>query len=146
MRKSIYLHMIWAALMLGGVVIDAIGSVTAHADDKERHNFGIEVDKSAGTVSNVHYLYGELGWRERAAASPGGAFATVGYVATLPDEFEISWYTKSNIYYHFKIPVRAQIKAEIKDKTVLFVIMDDHVEGFIVTHLQNYHSERERFY
>ena len=48
--------------------------------------------------------------------------------------------------YEFKVPVRSKVASDIKGKTVLFVIMQDHVEGFVSTPLPNFKDKLDRFY
>lgn len=75
-----------------------------------------------------------------------GARGTVISPMSIPDEFEISWETQEGKRYEFKVPVRSKVPSDIKGKTVLFVIMQDSVEGYVVTHLPNFQDKRERFY
>lgn len=134
--------------LVGGFFIMGLSgcAMAEGSGNKLRHGFSIAVGKNQPTVKNVRYLYGDLGWREIKVAAPPGALSTLVATMTIPDDFAISWDTQTGQHYDFKIPVRSKMPADIKGKTILFVIMQDHVEGFVVTDLPNFKESRERFY
>lgn len=114
--------------------------------EKIYHAFAIEVGKGVPKVKNVRYLYGDLGWRESAVMAFPGSGSIIRSQMIIPDNFEISWETQEGKRYEFKVPVRSKVPSDIKGKSVLFVIMQDHVEGFVVTPLPNFQEKREQFY
>lgn len=113
--------------------------------EKVYHWLRVEVGKGMPMVKSIRYLYGDLGWRERGAMQ-AGVGDSVNSVMTIPDTFEISWETEDGKRYEFKVPVRSKVPVDIKGKKVLFVIMQDHVEGYVRTPLPNFQDKRDRFY
>jgi hypothetical protein len=114
--------------------------------EKVYHGYAIEVGDGVPAVTNIKYRYGVLRWEEARIAAPPAPFTTVRAPMTIPEEFLISWDTKDGKHYDVKVPVRSKVPADIKGKTILFVIMQDHIEGFVATPLANFQDRLERFY
>ena len=115
-------------------------------DEKVYHGFSIRVGIGAPEARNIRYRYGDLGWRDAIVSAPPAGIETVRTPMVVPNDFEISWETPEGNHYEFKVPVRSKISSDIKGKTVLFEIMKDHVEGYLVTPLPNFQDKSERFY
>lgn len=96
-------------------------------------------------ANKIRYRYGDLGWREKGAAQ-AGIGVTIRSLMTIPDEFEISWESESGKRHEFKVLVRSRIKADLKGKTILFVIKEESVEGYVATRLPNFRDQLDRFY
>lgn len=130
---------------LGGITILGLGACASVETGRVYHRFTIEVGRGMRPIKNLRYLYGDLGWRQTPAAEPPGALSSLSGVMLLPDEFEISWESETGQSYKFKIPVHSKLPGSVKNKTVRFVIMGDHVEGYLGA--RNGLEERfERFY
>ncbi len=130
--------------------------VTYEPDEEVYHTFLLSVDSSVKEVRNLRYHYGSFGWLEDPREKSGPVADNTASI-TVPDFFEISWDAENGQHYSFSIPVRSKIKAGAlgKSNSVLFVIMSDHVEGYIETStrkvnpktgLKYYDRTRERFY
>jgi hypothetical protein len=136
------------AALTGGIIMTGTSgcAMAGTSTEKVDHELALEVGKGVPKVANIRYRYGELGWRERAVMAFPGSGSRVSSTMVVPDDFEISWETQEGKRYDFKVPVRSKLPSGIKGKTVLFVIMQDHVEGYVVTPLPNFQEKRERFY
>lgn len=122
------------------------GCAAAGANAKVRHGLEIEVDKSVGEAKNIRYTYGdELVDQKRPSAIAIGAFMAYISPMHIPEQFAISWETLDGKQHEAKIPVRSRLHSSIKNKTIVFVIMQDHVEGYIGISTP-YGQKRERFY
>lgn len=122
------------------------GCAAAGPNAKVRHELQIEVDKSVGRAVNIRYTYGdEIVNQTRPAAIPIGAFENYTAPMHIPDEFEISWETQDGKKHEAKVPVRSRLPGSVENKTVLFVIMQDHIEGYVAIYTP-YGQKRERFY
>ncbi|BEV71365.1 hypothetical protein THUN1379_08470 [Paludibacterium sp. THUN1379] len=124
----------------------AIMGCAAGPNDKVRHGLEIEVDKSVGKATNIRYTYGdELVDETRPVAIAIGSFTT--YIARMhiPEEFHISWETSDGTKHDAKVPVRSRLSGSIENKDIVFVIMADHVEGYVGVWTP-YGQKRERFY
>jgi hypothetical protein len=144
--KQLWLRSILA--LAGGIfIVNTSGCAMAEGSaEKIYHGFAIEVGDGLPAVKNVRYLYGDLGWREIKIAAPPGALSTLFLSMTIPEECQIYWETQEGKQYEFKVPVRSKVRSSIKGKTALFIIMHDHVEGYVSTSLPNFQEKRERFY
>lgn len=122
------------------------GCAAAEPNAKVRHGLEIEVDKSVGRAVNIRYTYGDefVNETKPSARAIGPMFS---YVAPMhiPEEFEISWETQDGKKHTAKVPVRSRLPGSVADKTVLFVIMQDHIEGYVAISTP-YGQKRERFY
>jgi hypothetical protein len=123
-----------------------VGCATNDANGRVRHGLEIEVDKSLGRATNIRYTYGdEMVDQSRPIAIAIGAFVT--YIASMrvPEEFRISWETLGGIKHEAIVPIRDSIRGSIENKNIVFVIMQDRVEGYVgVT--TPYGQKRQRFY
>ena len=111
-----------------------------------RHGLEIEVNKSLGKATSIRYTYGvEIVDQVRPVAIAIGAFTT--YVASMhvPEDFRISWETADGGKHEAKVPVRSAIPGSLANKTIVFVLMQDHVQGYIGVSTP-YGQKRERFY
>jgi hypothetical protein len=109
------------------------------------HGFGLEVGSGLGVVRNMRYRYGELGWQSRPAAK-AGVGTTMRLTMEVPEEFEISWETEDGVHHEATVPVRSRLSGSIEGKLILFVIMQNEVQGFVLTSSSTYGSKRERFF
>jgi len=118
----------------------------AGINSKVLHELQIEVSKKVGRALNIRYTYGSEFVNET-VPSAGSVAAFENYTAPMliPDEFEISWETEDGKKHQAKVPVRSRLPGSVENKSVIFVIMPDHVEGFIGTSTP-YGQTRERFY
>lgn len=123
------------------------GCATAGAEDRIYHTLQIEVDKSVGLATNIRYTYGtelvdqyitERGWI-------GGPFENYTAPMLIPEKFNISWETLDGKKHEENIPLLSKLPGSVKNKTILFVIMNDHVEGFIAISTP-YGPQKTRFY
>jgi len=113
-------------------------------EQKVRNGFELTVDKSVSEVKNIRFHYGDLGWMERAGATAGGG-STWRMEMIVPENFEISWETIDGTPRRAVIPVKTRLPGSVKDKTVLFLIMQDHVEAYLAVSTPS-GQMRERFY
>jgi hypothetical protein len=124
---------------LGGCAASTQNSYVYHA-------FALEVDKSAGHVANIRYTYGdELPDETKPSAKPGIPYDTHFAPMQIPEEFKISWETQDGKKHEARVPVRSRISSSVKNKTILFLIMYESIEGYIETDTP-YGPKRERFY
>jgi len=133
-------------LLGAGLMSMLNGCAAAGANAKVRHGLEIEVHKSVGEAKNIRYTYGdELVAQVRPSAIAIGAF--MSYIAPMhiPEEFEISWETQDGKKHEAKVPVRSRLPGSVENKTIVFVIMSDHVEGYVAASTP-YGEKRERFY
>ncbi|ANC42913.1 hypothetical protein A6P55_00145 [Pandoraea pnomenusa] len=63
----------------------------------------------------------------------------------VPEEFEISWETLDGRTHEAKVPVRSRLQGTVENKTIIFVIMQNHIEGYVGVSTP-YGQKRERFY
>lgn len=140
-RRPILLVLVCVALMS---VLDGCAAVGPNV--KVRHGLEIEVDKSVGRVVNIRYTYGDefVNETKPSARAIGSMFS---YVAPMyiPERFEISWETQDGKKHEAKVPVRSRLPGSMENKTVLFVIMQDHIEGYVAISTPS-GQKRERFY
>lgn len=123
-----------------------VGCAIAGPNDKVRHGLEIEVDKSVGKAINIRYTYGdEFVDQTRPAAIAIGPFTTYIAPMHIPEEFQINWETTDGAKHEAKVPVRSRLPGSIENKSVIFVIMPDHVEGYVGVSTP-YGQKRERFY
>jgi len=108
------------------------GCATAGAQDKVYHTLEILVDKSVGKAFNIKYTYGEE-FIDYIKPSAGSVTPFSSYTAPMriPDEFKISWETQDRQKHEARVPVLSKLPDSVKNQTILFVIMPDHVEGFV---------------
>lgn len=130
---------------LGGVLMTSMGACASIETGRVYHRFSIGVGTGMRPVKNLRYLYGDLGWRAHSIAEPVGALSSLSGVMSVPELFEVSWESDTGHSYTFKIPVRSKLPGSVKDKTVRFTIMDDHVEGYLGTR-DGLEERFERFY
>nr|WP_143029100.1 hypothetical protein [Massilia sp. PDC64] len=123
-----------------------VGCAVAGPNDRVRYALEIEVDKSLGKTTNIRYIYGdELVDQVRPIAIAIAPFTS--YIATMhiPEEFQISWETIDDAKHEAEVPVRSRLLSSIEHKSIVFVIMPDHVEGYVGVSTP-YGQKRERFY
>lgn len=133
--------------LIGCVAMIGMGACSAGNDgEKAYYGFEVKLGKSVGELHNVKYHYGDLGWRDAKIATPPGSVELVRSLMTVPETFEVSWDNEDGQHYAFTVPVRSKIAEDLNKKKVVFVIMEDHVEGYVSTPLPNYRESRERFY
>jgi len=122
------------------------GCTAVGPNEKVRHGLEIEVDKSVGRAVNIRYTYGDefVNSTKPSAIAIGPMFT---YIAPMriPEEFEISWETQDGKQHEATVPVRGRLPGSVENKTVLFVIMQDHIEGYVSVSTP-YGPKRERFY
>ncbi len=125
--------------------MSTIEACAADPNKKVRHGFELDVDKSVGKAINVRFTYGEelKDQGPKTMGFPGGM--THRTEMRIPEEFEISWETMDGNKHTAKVPVRSLLPGSIEDKKVLFVIFQDHIEGYVSTYTP-YGPKRERFY
>lgn len=123
-----------------------VGCVSAEPGAKVYHGLQIEVSKIVGQANNVRYTYGDefVNASKPSAGSIGPMFV---YVAPMrvPDEFEITWETLDGKTHGAKVPVRSRLPGSVENKNLIFVIMPDHVEGYLGVSTPS-GQKRERFY
>lgn len=133
--------------LIGVGMMSAItGCAAAGPESKVYHRFQLEVHKSAVQVSNVRFTYGDdfvdtVVPVARAIAS----FEDYSAPMRVPDEFHISWETQDGKKHEEKVPVRHRVPGSLENKSIIFVIMPDHMEGYIGVSTP-YGQKRERFY
>ena len=128
------------------LVYAVAGCAATEVNGRVRHGLEIEVDKSLGRATKIRYTYGdEIVDQARPTAIAIGAFTT--YVASMPipEEFRISWETPDGGMHEAIVPVRRFIRGSIANKNIVFVIMQDCVEGYVGVDTP-YGHKRERFY
>lgn len=116
---------------IGGMTMTGTGACASVEAGRVYHHFAIQVGRGMRPIRNLRYLYGDLGWRENPVAAPIGTLSSLSGVMSVPEEFEVNWESETGKSYSFKIPVRSKLLGSVKDKTVRFVIMGDHVEGYL---------------
>jgi hypothetical protein len=123
-------------LMIGVLLMIACAANTDpyyKTDESVYYGFDFYVGNDVHGIRNINYLYGQLGHHNIAFLSMPGSVTTDITTMCVPDVFEISWDNESGVHYEFKVPVRSKITKNIQDKELRFVVMNDHVEGYIVT-------------
>jgi hypothetical protein len=133
-------------LIGAGTISLLTGFAMAEPNSKVYHGLQIEVNKSVGMVLNIRYTYGSAFVNET-LPSAGSFAAFENYTAPMliPDEFEISWETQDGKKHQANVPVRSRLPGSVENKSVIFVIMPDHVEGYVGV-FTPYGQKRERFY
>ncbi|MHA4866187.1 hypothetical protein ACXZ1M_00620 [Duganella sp. PWIR1] len=122
------------------------GCAIAGKNDKVYHGLQIEVHRSVGKVFNVRYTYGEAIVNETVpSAGSVAAFENYSAPMRIPEEFQISWETQDEKKHEAKVPVYSRFSGSIDNKSIIFVIMSDHVEGYVGVSTP-YGQKRERFY
>lgn len=118
----------------------------AGSNEKIRHGLQIELDKSVGRADNIHYTYGNE-FVNATKPSAGSIAPLFVYIAPMhvPEEFEINWETQDGKKHAAKVPVRSRIPGSVENKTLVFVIMQDSVEGYVAVSTP-FGQKRERFY
>jgi hypothetical protein len=138
---------LFVAILLVGFLPVSCGIAFATTDgERVYHGFSIEVGRGLPPVSGVRFHYGDLGWLERPRATSVAPFTLVNGVMTVPEIFEVSWISEAGASYHFKVPVLSKLPASARGKKVSFVLMSDHVEGYLVTREERGQEQRVRFY
>lgn len=140
-RRRIMLGLLGAGLMS---VLD--GCAAAGPNAKVYHGLQIEVHKSVGRANNIRYSYGDE-FVDATVSSAGSIASFEDYTAPMhiPEKFEISWETQDGETHEAKVPVRSRLPGSVENKTLVFVIMSDHVEGYIGVSTP-FGQKRERFY
>lgn len=140
-RRGIMLGLLGMGLMS---VLD--GCSAAGPSAKVYHGLEIEVNKSVGHANNIRYTYGDefINYTKPSAGSIA-AFSSYTAPMHVPEEFEISWETPDGKKHEVKVPVRSRLSGSVENKTIVFVIMQDHVEGYLAVSTP-YGQKRERFY
>jgi len=140
-RRRIMLGLLGAGLMS---VLDGCAATGSNA--KIRHGLEIEVDKSVGRVVNIRYTYGNefVNATKPSAGSIGPMFVYIAPM-TIPEEFEIHWETQDGKKHDAKVPVRSRLPGSVENKSIVFVIMQDHVEGYVAVSTP-FGQKRERFH
>jgi hypothetical protein len=127
---------------------------SALANPDSIHSVAVDVRVAAGGIAqrligkaiNIRYTYGdEFVDQTRPAAIAIGPFTTYIAPMHIPEEFQISWETTDGAMHKAKVPVRSRLPGSIENKSVIFVIMPDHVEGYVGVSTP-YGQKRERFY
>jgi hypothetical protein len=120
-------------VLLATTVLSACGTTTTAPAEKVLHGFRLEVARGVSEVVNVHFEYGELGQRTASVGRPGAVITTVRAPMVVPDVFTISWdQAGGHQGGRLRVPVRARVPADMKDKTVIFVIgPDGRLEGYV---------------
>ena len=140
-RRPILLGLVGAGLMR---VLD--GCAAAGPNAKVYHGLQIEVDKSVGRAVNIRYTYGDEFVNEtKPSARAIGPMFSYDAPMHIPEQFEISWETQDGKKHEAKVPVRSRLPGSVENKTVLFVIMQNHIEGYVTTPTPS-GQKRERFY
>lgn len=130
---------------LGGMVMANMGACASIEAGKVYHTFSVGLGKGMSPVKNLRYLYGDLGWRTHSLVEPLGVLSSLSGVMSVPDVFEIGWESEAGQLFTFNVPVRSKLAKSVKDKTIRFVIMGDHIEGFLGTR-DGLEERLERFY
>jgi hypothetical protein len=142
-RRRMVMCLLGAGLMS---VLDGCAAAAAGSNAKVRHKLEIEVDKSVGRAINIRYTYGdELVDQTRPMAIAIGAFTSYIAAMHIPEEFAISWETVEGKKHGVKVPVRSRLPGSVENKSVIFVIMQDHVECYVGLDTP-YGQKRDRFY
>ncbi len=134
-------------LLIGTGILSAVtGCATAEPSAKVYHRFQLEVHKSAVQLNNIRFTYGDdfVGTvvpSARAIAS----FEDYSAPMRIPEEFDISWETRDGKKHEANVPVRSRLPGSIENKSIVFVIMADHVEGYVGVSTPT-GQKRERFY
>lgn len=132
--------------ILGMITVMSLSACATLESGPVYHAFVLDMAKGNEPVKNLRYRYGDIGWREKQTAFPG-PLATYVSDMTVPEEFEIGWVSNSGKQYEFKVPVRSRLSSSVKRKTVRFVIVGDHVEGYLGVREERYGPLKyERFY
>lgn len=132
--------------LLGAGLMSVLEGCAAGPNAKVRHGLQIEVHKSVGRADNIRYTYGDefVDATKPSAGSIGPMFV---YIAPMhiPEEFAITWETPDGKKHEAKVPVYSRLPDSVRNKSVIFVIMQDHVEGYVGVDTP-YGQKRERFY
>lgn len=122
------------------------GCAAAGPNAKVYHSLQVEVHKSVGRAKNIRFTYGDEFVNET-VPSAGSIAAFENYTAPMhvPEEFEISWETLDGRTHEAKVPVRSRLQGTVENKTIIFVIMQNHIEGYVGVSTP-YGQKRERFY
>jgi len=129
--------------MAGLVMVTLTACATPNPLEPIRHGFELEVDKTAGKVSKLHYHYGVY---ENVITSTAFPWSTIkGADIPVPEYFEVSWESEDGIKHEAKVPVRGHLPSSVKNNNVRFVIMQDTVEAYLV-HSTDFGEDKKRFY
>lgn len=133
--------------LIGAGIISAIlGCASAEPSAKVYHRLQIEVHKTTVQLKNIRFTYGDDFVDSLVPSARAiGAFEDYSAPMRIPDEFDIRWETQDGKKHEAKVPVRSRLPDSIENKSIIFVIMPDHVEGFIGVST-SYGQKRERFY
>lgn len=120
--------------LLGAGLMSAIqGCAAMDSNAPVFHGFQIEVDKSVGRIVNITYSYGDDFVNvKKPSAIAIGPWTSYDAPMRIPDHFEASWETSDGKKHEAKVSVKSRLPSSIENKIVAFVIMKDHVEGYVL--------------
>lgn len=132
-------------LLLAACLAMSSCAMAAGPDARIRHGLEIEVSASVGRATNIHFTYGdEFIDSVRPAAIAIGPFMTFVSDMRIPETFSVSWDDRDGAHHAATVPVRSRLPGSIENKTLVFVIMPDHVEGYVGVETPR-GQQRERF-
>ena len=133
--------------LIGAGMISAITSCAAvEPGARVYHRFQLEVHKSAIRLYNIRFTYGD-DFVETVVPSARAVRSFEDYSAKMrvPEEFDIRWETQDGEKHEAKVPVRSRLIGPVENKSIVFIIMADHVEGYIGVSTPS-GQKRDRFY
>jgi hypothetical protein len=135
-----------AIVLFGSGLMSALEGCAAGPNERVRHGLQIELGEGVGRINNIRYTYGDefVNERKASASSPIPWFIHIAPMI-LPEEFLISWEAQGGEKHAAKIPVRSRLSSSIENKIIVFVVMQDTVEGYIAVSTP-FGQKRERFF
>ena len=134
---------------LGGLILlSSIGSCSAsRLDDRAYFVFELKVGATAESLTNVHYTFGtDIVERVRPVARPGLSFEDFSAQMQIPERLDVSWETPDGKKHAVTVPVRGHLGGPISGKTLLFVLQEDSVEGYITVYTPAGRKVEKQFY
>lgn len=138
----------FVSLMIGAALMaNSVGCAGTRSDAPVYFVFELRAGDTKEPLRNIHYSFGtELVDRMRPVARPGLSFQNFSAQMAVPARFDVTWDTSDGRSHSFSVPVRELITESVRGKTLLFVLQDDSVEGYIAVLTPAGQKIERRFY
>jgi hypothetical protein len=135
-------------LLLGTLLICGLGGCAAsQVDEHVSFIFELKVGAMAKSLTNVHYSFGsQIVDRVRPVAAPGLSFEDFSAQMQIPESLDVSWETPDGRKHAVTVPVSGHLGQSIRGKTLLFVLQEDSVEGYITVYTPAGRKVEKQFY
>jgi hypothetical protein len=138
--------LVWT--LLGAILMSNIGSCSAsQVEEHVYFVFELKVGATTDSLSNVRYTFGtEIVDRVRPIARPGLSFEDFSAQMQIPERLDVSWETHDGKKHAVTVPVRGHLGGPITGKTLLFVLQEDSVEGYVTIYTPAGRKVERRFF